>query len=146
MTGRLPCSRREQEIEAQLERDADLFGGQIPDVLAGLEFRPRNHWAARGRTAGRACVCGALLVFLLVGARERAGLERVVRLVPAANSRSDAPLGPVAAVKDVAAFLAGNSDTPLREELDALARDAKELLEQWSKRAAPVASLLMDSE
>lgn len=137
--------RKEQELASLLGRDADRFG-DVPDVLAGLTFKPRNRWAARRRMVARASVCGALAVFLMVGARERAGLERAVRLVPAANARTDAPRGPVTAVKDVAAFLAGSSETPLREELDALARDAKELLKEWSKRAAPVASVLAGSE
>ena len=138
-------SPKDQELARKLEQDAGLFG-DVPDVLARLEFRPRNRWAARRRTAARASVCGALVVFLMVGARERAGLERAVRLVPAANSRTDAPRGPVTAAKDMAAFLTGSEDAPLREELDALARDAKGLLEEWSKRAAPLANVLADHD
>lgn len=130
-------------LEERLRRDAERLTGPPSDVVGGLQFwsRPRRvRREAYGRRLARAAVCGALVVFLLVGADERAGLRGAGRFVPTAQSRLETPIAPAAAVKELAAFLSG--DHPLDEEWNALSRDAEGLLDEFTKRVAPLANVV----
>ncbi len=141
-----------EELEARLARDARSLGSGLEpahDVLAALDLPPRASGLRRQprlTTLARAAVCGALATLLLAGADDRAGLRGAGRFVPAAQPRFQAPVAPAEAAKDLAALLSGGDATPLAEEWAALARDAEGLLEELSKRVAPLANVVQSPE
>lgn len=139
-----------QDLEARLERDARRLHAEAspaPDVLAGLALPPRGpRRQPRLVTLARAVVCGALATLLLAGADDRAGLRGAGRFVPAAQPRFEAPVAPAEAAKELAAVLSGSGGAPLAEEWTALARDAEALLEELSKRVAPLANVAQAPE
>ena len=134
-------------LEQRLAQDAQRLVETGPDVLGRCEFppRPRRLKPESGlRRLARAAVCGALVVFLFVGADERAGMRGAGRFLPSAQPRLDTPVAPAAAVKELAAFLSG--EHPLEEEWKALSRDGKRFLEEFTKRVAPLANVVQAVE